>query len=131
MAACTDRGSAFALQQPEQSWTLPFDPGRGCRRSRSQHQERNGLREQPGKSLQHLPAPQLSSSSSPPELPFAQRGRAGPMSPGPSPAGEGQGTCTPSPTRIHPNQQQLLPGHLQQEKKSSISGLQGCQRGGN
>lgn len=46
-AAPAGGGSAFASQQLEQSWTLAFSAGRGCRRNRSQGQgKKKQLREQ-------------------------------------------------------------------------------------
>lgn len=129
-AAPAGGGSAFASQQLEQSWTLAFSAGRGCRRNRSQGQgKKNSSGNKPGKSLQHPPAPQPSSSS--PEMPFTRQGRAGPVFAGPPPAREGQGTAGWHPPLPHPithphpsqeNQQQFLPGHLQRKEKAPSPG---------
>lgn len=92
-------------------------------------EKKNSSGNKPGKSLQHPPAPQPSSSS--PEMPFTRQGRAGPVFAGPPPAREGQGTAGWHPPLPHPithphpsqeNQQQFLPGHLQRKEKAPSPG---------
>lgn len=74
----TGRGFPASPSSSWKSWTLAFDPGRGCRTCRSQGQEskqlRNTLESPSGTCQLHSPSP---------DMPFTRRGGADPVSPGP------------------------------------------------